>query len=193
MLGEDNDAKAARTPKTPQPSSRTVAREAFFISFASEARSLLSSLPFTSLPSPAPVIMVTGGFRTRSGMAQAVLSSAADIVGIGRPACADPALPKTLLDPLVEGARAPKYLVKAGPLKYLPLAGLVLPGISTIFHTMLLAQVAKGEKPDTGMTVLQGAWRVWIKGAIARGWLWHAVSIAVAFAGGIFGFRLAGR
>lgn len=176
MLGEDNDGKKAVTPT---PSARGIAREAFFQSFASEARALLLALPAASLPSPAPAIMVTGGFRTRAGMAQALISDSTDFVGLGRPACADPALPKTLLDKSIAEARSPKYSVKGSPLlRFVPF-GLIGPGISTIFHTMLLAQVAKGEKPDYHMTLLEGAWRVWIRTALLRGWVWIAMVAAV--------------
>ena len=102
MLQEDADAKGA------PPSARSAAREAFFLSFASEARTLLQSLPPAPTPTPAPTIMVTGGFRTRAGMAEAVMSSATDLIGVGRPACADPALPRTLLNPQIVEARSPE-------------------------------------------------------------------------------------
>ncbi|KAI5917446.1 hypothetical protein F4810DRAFT_45643 [Camillea tinctor] len=68
------------------PSSRTVAREAFFLEFAQAIRRDLPDLP----------LMVTGGFRTRRGMETAISSNACDLVGLGRPAVMDPKIPKTL-------------------------------------------------------------------------------------------------
>jgi hypothetical protein len=38
-----------------------------------------------------------------------------------------------------------------------------MPGISTIYHTLLLAMVARGQKPDYEMTLPTGMWRVWLK------------------------------
>lgn len=164
MLGEDIYAKGAK------PSARTAAREAFFLSFATQAHALLKSLPPSSLASSPPKIMVTGGFRSRAGMAKALASSSTDLIGIGRPACANPALPRTLLDPSIPNDRSPEYLLKgAALLRMLP--ALALPGIDTIFHTMLLAQIARGEKPDYTMNFFQGFWRVWIRDLLFRGWL----------------------
>ncbi|KAL8283439.1 hypothetical protein RQP46_005849 [Phenoliferia psychrophenolica] len=176
MLQEDADAKGA------PPSARSAHREAFFLSFASEARALLKTLPSTSLPTPAPTIMVTGGFRSRAGMAEAVLSSATDLVGVGRPACADPALPRTLLDPKVTSARSPEYKIKGSAiLRALPIQ-MLLPGIATIFHTMLLAQIARREKPDYNMNIIQGAWRVWLRDIVMKGWLLPGTILALLVA-----------
>ena len=191
MLQEDADAKGA------PPSARSAVREAFSLSFASEARTLLQSLPSTSIPTPTPTIMVTGGFRTRAGMAEAVMSSATDLVGVGRPACADPALPRSLLDANVSEARSPEYSIKGSALlRLLPLP-VLLPGVATIFHTMLLAQIARREKPDYGMNILEGAWRVWLKDLVVKGGLLPCavlVLLVVALVGKSFGsFRFALR
>lgn len=142
-----------------KPTSSTYARESFFTSFASTARSLVQSLPSASLPTPAPLILVTGGFRTRGGMASALLSSATDLVGIGRPACIDTALPLTIMNPRLsdEEARAPKYKIKGTAFAgYLPLASLLLPGVSTLWHTLMMTQIARREKPDVELPLLQG-------------------------------------
>ena len=62
----------------------TVAREAYFLSYAEKISSQLS------LP-----LMVTGGFRTAEGMNTA-LSSVCSMVGIARPLCSDPLAVKKL-------------------------------------------------------------------------------------------------
>ena len=41
--------------------------------------------------------MVTGGFRTRAGMNDALGSGATDIIGLGRPFCTDPEVANKLL------------------------------------------------------------------------------------------------
>ena len=41
--------------------------------------------------------MVTGGFRTRGGMEQALAGGPVDVIGLGRPLCTDPDVPKRLL------------------------------------------------------------------------------------------------
>ena len=57
----------------------TIAREAYFLEYAQDIRKAVS------LP-----LMVTGGFRTREGIEDALQSNVCQIVGIGRPLCADP-------------------------------------------------------------------------------------------------------
>ncbi|MGB5326423.1 MAG: NADH:flavin oxidoreductase/NADH oxidase family protein [Pseudomonadales bacterium] len=54
----------------------TAAREAYFVDFAKAMHEQLS------MP-----LMVTGGFRSREAMQQALAASAADIIGLGRPLC----------------------------------------------------------------------------------------------------------
>jgi 2,4-dienoyl-CoA reductase-like NADH-dependent reductase (Old Yellow Enzyme family) len=68
-------------------STRTQAREAFFLEFASLIRTNFPKIP----------LMVTGGFRSLSGMEDAVASKQTDMVGLGRPAALDGKLPKDVL------------------------------------------------------------------------------------------------
>ncbi|KAI1869680.1 uncharacterized protein JN550_005661 [Neoarthrinium moseri] len=73
-------------------SSRTLAREAFFIEFAATIRKDLPDVP----------LMVTGGFRTRKGAEAALQDEGCDLIGVGRPACVEPALPnKLILNPKI--------------------------------------------------------------------------------------------
>ena len=58
----------------------TKARESYFIEFAEMIRPLLKKTK----------VYVTGGFRTASGMVQAVQDGACDGIGIGRPLGAEP-------------------------------------------------------------------------------------------------------
>ena len=64
----------------------TVSREAYFLEFAEKVRKRVD------VP-----LMVTGGFRTESGMAEAVASGATDLVGLARPLAVEPDFPKRIM------------------------------------------------------------------------------------------------
>ncbi|MEM6414311.1 MAG: NADH:flavin oxidoreductase/NADH oxidase family protein [Pseudomonadota bacterium] len=64
----------------------TAAREAYFLSYAEQVAKVA-----------VPPLMVTGGFRSRKAMDEALISGAADVIGIGRPLCVNPTLPNLLL------------------------------------------------------------------------------------------------
>ncbi len=74
----------------------TRAREAYFLDYAEEMRA--------SVKTP---LMVTGGFRTREGMEAALASGACDVIGVARPLCVDPDMPRRLLSGDID--RAPSY------------------------------------------------------------------------------------
>lgn len=63
----------------PQVAASTLAREAYFVDFAKAMK--------CSLKVP---LMVTGGFRTRAAMEAALEQGAAEVIGLGRPLCAQP-------------------------------------------------------------------------------------------------------
>ncbi|HTN32517.1 MAG TPA: NADH:flavin oxidoreductase/NADH oxidase family protein [Marinobacter sp.] len=67
-------------------SASTLAREAYFLDFAEKARKAVST-----------PLAVTGGFRSVSGMADAIHSGAVDMVGIARLLAIEPNAPKRLL------------------------------------------------------------------------------------------------
>jgi 2,4-dienoyl-CoA reductase-like NADH-dependent reductase (Old Yellow Enzyme family) len=73
----------------------TQQREAYFVDFAVAMREQVS-MPF----------MVTGGFRRRDAMEQAVATAGADIIGIGRPMCVMTDAPEQLFKGLDE---LPRY------------------------------------------------------------------------------------
>lgn len=83
MMGmEGIDATAPR----PEKAASTLAREAYFMSFARELRAKVK------MP-----IMLTGGLRTREGM-QGALDEGVDVIGIARPVIIDLAAANKLLD-----------------------------------------------------------------------------------------------
>jgi 2,4-dienoyl-CoA reductase-like NADH-dependent reductase (Old Yellow Enzyme family) len=62
-------------------------REAYFARFAPEMRKHLKRTK----------LMVTGGFRTVRGIADAIANDGVDLIGLGRPLCLDPSAPAALL------------------------------------------------------------------------------------------------
>nr|OQO22164.1 hypothetical protein B0A51_08367 [Rachicladosporium sp. CCFEE 5018] len=76
--------------KAPKMRESTRIREAFFTEFAEKVQSLNSSIP----------IQLSGGFRSRTGMADALDSGICQMIGLGRAAVLEPELPrKVLLNP----------------------------------------------------------------------------------------------
>jgi 2,4-dienoyl-CoA reductase-like NADH-dependent reductase (Old Yellow Enzyme family) len=69
----------------------TLMREAYFVDFA------LAMQEKVSIP-----LMVTGGFRRRDAMEQAIASGGADLVGLGRPMCVVTDAPRQLLEGVEE-------------------------------------------------------------------------------------------
>lgn len=72
----------------------TKKRESYFIEFAEMIRPLMKKTK----------VYVTGGFRTASGMVQAVKDGACDGIGIARPLGAEPFLCKEILEGRITGA-----------------------------------------------------------------------------------------
>lgn len=64
----------------------TAAREAYFLDFADQLRRTVR------IP-----LMVTGGFRTQSAMAEAVSAHGVSLIGLARPLCVDPDGPRRVL------------------------------------------------------------------------------------------------
>ncbi|WP_085907858.1 NADH:flavin oxidoreductase/NADH oxidase family protein [Kiloniella majae] len=86
------------TPVSYQHTSRqesTIAREAYFLEYARDIKKSLN------IP-----IMVTGGFRSRVVMDNALSSGATDLIGMGRPFIIDPEFPEKLLKGLIDMAPA---------------------------------------------------------------------------------------
>jgi 2,4-dienoyl-CoA reductase-like NADH-dependent reductase (Old Yellow Enzyme family) len=75
--------------QAPDVAPSTLAREAYFIDFATIMQKEIS------IP-----LMVTGGFRSRAVMEEALTSGAADLLGLGRPMCTTLDAPRQILDGL---------------------------------------------------------------------------------------------
>jgi 2,4-dienoyl-CoA reductase-like NADH-dependent reductase (Old Yellow Enzyme family) len=72
-------------------------REAYFMDYADSIRQV-SRIP----------LMVTGGFRSRAAMKQALAEDHCDLVGIARPMCVDPDVPRKLLDATLDVCPRPE-------------------------------------------------------------------------------------
>ncbi|MGW4486997.1 NADH:flavin oxidoreductase/NADH oxidase family protein [Amycolatopsis sp. NPDC004368] len=113
----------------------TARREAYFLDYAAKARQVSDV-----------ALMVTGGFTTADGMAEALRSGALDVIGLGRPMTVDPALPGQLL--AGEDVRAERLCPRTG----IRLADSLL---EVQWHTQQLHRLAAGKPADRR----RGAWR----------------------------------
>lgn len=69
-------------------------REAFFLDYIEKARARVST-----------PLLLTGGFRTKAGMLDALEGGAVDVIGMARPIAAEPDLPARLLSGEADAAR----------------------------------------------------------------------------------------
>jgi 2,4-dienoyl-CoA reductase-like NADH-dependent reductase (Old Yellow Enzyme family) len=107
--------------------------EAYILPFAAPIRTV-ANMP----------VMVTGGFRTRAAMVEALEKQETDVVGLGRPLIADPESPRRLLtgqiDKLFEPAIAMSANVPLSPLAVLR------------WNSMQIELLADGLDPDPSLT-----------------------------------------
>ena len=82
----------------------TIAREAYFLEYADNIRKAVT------MP-----LMVTGGFRTKDGIENALQSNICQIVGVGRPLCADPYCIKKMMDGELEMLPSVEKTLSLGP------------------------------------------------------------------------------
>lgn len=127
----------------------TLEREAYFLEFAEQARFK------TRTP-----LMVTGGFRTSQGMANAISSGAVDLIGLARTLVVEPDLPLRLLN----GLKAKQTIkpISTG-IKRIDKSGFL--EIAWYTHQLLRMGHGKNPKPDYSalsiflIKVIQGMWR----------------------------------
>ncbi|GAA5890377.1 hypothetical protein JCM8208_002796 [Rhodotorula glutinis] len=77
----------------------TKKREAYFVEFAEAVKPSLKQA----------TLCVTGGFRSRKAMEEAIASGATDLVGLARPLTAEPYLIRDMLDGKTDAARDNKF------------------------------------------------------------------------------------
>lgn len=111
----------------------TKAREAYFLDYAEKVRKAIDDSGAT-LP-----LMVTGGFRSRAGMNEALAGGAVDVIGMGRPLIMEPDLPARLL----AGAES------ALPIKPRKLRVKHLEGMGELmWFGVQLRRIGQGKDPD---------------------------------------------
>jgi len=119
----------------------TRAREAYFMEFAEKARAA------TKVP-----LMVTGGFRSLHGMAEAVASGALDLVGLARTLAIEPDLPARLLS-----GQEPRYQVHPIKTGIGPIDKMGIMEIS--WYTKQLRRIGRGQDPipdESALAVFAG-------------------------------------
>ncbi len=131
----------------PAEAESTRRREAFFLEYAQSLRAEIGDVP----------LMVTGGFRSRAAMIDAVDAGELDVVGLARPLCVDPELPRALLDGAVDEATRWERGLRLGPgvlgptSRIASLRGFNHQAAVAWFYRQLL-ELADGRPPDTGLT-----------------------------------------
>lgn len=124
----------------------TVAREAYFVEYANAVRDR-AKMP----------VMATGGFRSLHAMNAALNEGKADLIGLARPLCGEPDLPKQLLDGTVSEATDFAAGLRLGPTRWLSVDS-PISLIKTIngwgqqgWYMSQIERMAGGQEPDTGL------------------------------------------
>ncbi|MBT0566350.1 NADH:flavin oxidoreductase/NADH oxidase family protein [Williamsia sp. CHRR-6] len=117
----------------------TRAREAYFLDYAQTIRVAAGDIP----------LAVTGGFRTRAAMADAVESRACDVVGLGRPTAVDPAVAAGLVAGTLDKVLTPSIgLPVPSALATKPTVRALEGVLDLQWHTDQLHLMAAGKDPD---------------------------------------------
>lgn len=140
MAQEQEDIKPIRES--------TRLRESFFQEFSEKARKSVKK---------GCVVMVTGGFRTRAGMAAAVTEGACELVGVARPAALIPDVPKSVwLNKELTDDEAVVRPIKIKGSKWLSKIPVIGAGVQSMWHGQQIQLVAAGKKPDFNLSF--GPW-----------------------------------
>jgi len=145
LLGHSGRAESSETPLRES----TRRREAYFLDYARLIRRC------TRIP-----LMVTGGFRSRQAMEDALADDELDAVGLARPLCVDVDLPCHLLDGSVDSAISyekqlpfkSRWFGPASPLllfKFINVQG------ETAWFYRQIVRLARGEAPDRDLSLLR--------------------------------------
>jgi 2,4-dienoyl-CoA reductase-like NADH-dependent reductase (Old Yellow Enzyme family) len=145
------DMAGLEASEEPEVAVSTATREAYFVDFAKAMKN--------SVLIP---MMVTGGFRTQTAMVHALENGGADLIGIGRPMCADPDGPKQLLNGAASLRRWERELhLLPSPLRWLNSIGMIRAigsfAITYWYYAQLYALGRTGA-PDKAKSVF-ASWR----------------------------------
>ena len=129
-------------------SQSTQRREAYFLEYAKEVQAV-ANMP----------LMVTGGFRTKAGMNDALAAGEADLVGLGRPLCVDVGAPAQLCAGELEELPKWEKSLRIGPGIFGPNSSIGLFkalngfGMQGWYYTQL-HRIADGLEPNRKLGVL---------------------------------------
>lgn len=146
MMGNETMASDLKAREARRAS--TVAREAYFMAYAEAIRQAVA------IP-----LMVTGGFRSRAAMDEALASGACDVIGLARPLCVAPEAPNELLSGRIARLEDWENRLRLGPGRLLgPASPLELVrvmngfGVQGWFCHQLMA-IGQGRRPNTELGV----------------------------------------
>lgn len=100
LLGHTGSADSVKDEQPVQRES-TKKREAYFLNYARAIREV-ATMP----------LMVTGGFRSRDAMQEALNEGVCDVIGLGRPLCTHPDTPKQLMNGKIDKAASFEHTLK---------------------------------------------------------------------------------
>lgn len=162
--------------KAPTIKESTRIREAYFTEFAER----VTGIEGTKCP-----FQLSGGFRSRTGMADAIASGACDLIGLGRSAVLEPDIPLRLLDESVsdEEAFATSHIVRGQWLSDMIPIKAVGSGLPIQFFYFNMRRLGRGLKADPDKSI-PGIVLSAIGDAMA-----DAVSGLLTKLGGMFGWR----
>ncbi len=147
--GEESTAlNAAEAPMAaPRQNRSTQRREAYFLDYATAMRQV-AQMP----------LMLTGGFRTRAGMEQALAGGAVDVIGLARPLCTDAQVPRRLLAGSDETLPSYEHSLRWGPGMFAPSSKVFLFKLVNVlgqqgWYYQQVARAADGLKPALGRGV----------------------------------------
>ncbi|MEO1324075.1 MAG: hypothetical protein AAFV59_13820, partial [Pseudomonadota bacterium] len=126
----------------------TKQREAYFLDYAREVQAV-ATMP----------LMVTGGFRTATGMNDALATGEADLIGLGRPLCVDVDAPAQLISGELNELPKWEKTLRIGPGIFGPNSSIGLFkalngfGMQGWFYSQL-HRIADGETPNRKLGVL---------------------------------------
>lgn len=116
-------------------------REAYFLDYAEKVRALVTT-----------PLVVTGGFRSATGMTAALQSGATDFIGLARPLAVESDLPNRLLEDIDYTIELPHLTTGIKLIDKMAMLDL-------IWYEYQLARIGKGQLPDPNMST----WGVFFK------------------------------
>ena len=130
-------------------------REAFFTDFADKVKAMESPVP----------VQLSGGFRSRTGMADAIYSGTCDMIGLGRASVLEPELPRKILlntDYDDDGSVAMSHIVRGQWFSNMIPVKVIGSGLPIQFFYYNMRRLGAGLKSDPDISipgvVLIGLW-----------------------------------